>query len=83
MPLANTKNAMGNRKADDVKVEQTKKMVVRKQTQALFLQNNEIRSIANLYTILKDVMYNHNNMLWLDLSYNYLTEIESEIQNFR
>jgi len=74
---------MGNRKADDVKVEQTKKMVVRKQTQALFLQNNEIRSIANLYTILKDVMYNHNNMLWLDLSYNYLTEIESEIQNFR
>jgi len=83
VPLANTKNAMGNRKADDVKVEQTKKMVVRKQTQALFLQNNEIRSIANLYTILKDVMYNHNNMLWLDLSYNYLTEIESEIQNFR
>lgn len=74
---------MGSRKADDVKVEQTKKMVVRKQTQALFLQNNEIRSIDKLYTILSDVMYNHTNMLWLDLSYNYLTEIESEIQNFK
>jgi hypothetical protein len=83
VPLANTKNAMGSRKADDVKVEQTKKMVVRKQTQALFLQNNEIRSIDKLYTILSDVMYNHTNMLWLDLSYNYLTEIESEIQNFK
>ncbi len=30
-----------------------------------------------------DVMWNHQNLQWLDLSYNYLTEIEDEILEFK
>jgi hypothetical protein len=49
---------MGGRKVEEAKTETKKKIIVKKQTQALFLQNNEIRSIATLPTVLIDVMYN-------------------------
>jgi Leucine-rich repeat (LRR) protein len=57
-------------------------MIVKKQTRTLFLQNNQLRSIENLYTVLSDVMWNSDKLQWIDLSYNYLTEIEDEITNF-
>jgi Leucine-rich repeat (LRR) protein len=43
------------------------------------LQKNEFRTIVGLGNILKDVMWNSPNLLWIDLSYNYLESIESEI----
>jgi hypothetical protein len=48
---------MGGRKVEEAKTETKKKIVVRKQTQSLFLQNNEIRTIAGLASVLTDVMY--------------------------
>lgn len=67
--------------------ENAKKMVVNKQTTTLFLQNNQIRTLVgdkpenSLYNVLKDVMWTTDNLLWLDLSYNYLVTIEDEILN--
>lgn len=84
--LAQNKNAIGGRKAEDTKVEATKKMVVRRQTGALFLQNNELRALTGphggLSSILEAVMWNSHNLLWLDLSYNFLTQIEDELLEF-
>lgn len=48
---------MGGRKVEETKTETQKKIVVKKQTRSLFLQNNEIRSVYQLPTILMDVMY--------------------------
>ena len=56
--------------------------MVKKQTQSLFLQNNEIRSVEKLPEVLLDVMYNSQNLIWLDLSYNYLETIESDLLQF-
>lgn len=82
IPLLNNKqNAMNGRKTEEQKAETTKKVVVRKQTQALFLQNNQIRSIANLAEILIDVMWTPKSLIWLDLSNNYLETIEDEFSN--
>jgi Leucine-rich repeat (LRR) protein len=55
---------------------------VRKQTQALFLQNNFIRTLGGLRDTLDEVMFNPDNLLWLDLSYNYLENIEDELLKF-
>jgi hypothetical protein len=82
VPLQPLKNAMGSRKTEDQKVEAQKKMIVKKQTRILFLQNNELRSIKGMYMILQDVMWNHTNLIWIDLSYNYLESLEDEILNF-
>jgi Leucine-rich repeat (LRR) protein len=49
---------------------------------SLFLNNNEIRTVVNLRTTLDYVMWNPNNLEWLDLSYNYLEKIEPEILQF-
>lgn len=77
----NNKNQMGGRKTEEQKAETSKKMVVNKVTQALFLQNNQLRTIDTLYDTLKDVMYQPDRLVWLDLSYNYLTHIEDELPN--
>ncbi len=45
----------------------------------MFLHKNKFRTIVGLGTILKDVMWNSNRLLWVDLSYNYLEHIEEEI----
>ena len=78
----NNKNQIGGRKTEEQKTETTKKIVVRKQTQSLFLQNNCIRSVAGLRDTLNEVMWNPGNLMWLDLSYNYLEHIEDEYLNF-
>lgn len=49
---------------------------------ALFLNNNEIRSIKGLRDILNFVVWQPDQIQWLDLSYNYLATIEREITNF-
>jgi len=56
--LQSKQGPMGGRKVEEAKTETKKKIVVRKQTQSLFLQNNEIRTISGLASVLTDVMYN-------------------------
>lgn len=73
---------MGGRKAEETKTETKKKIFVQKRTQALFLQNNEIRTIVSLPQVLTDVMYFPENLQWLDLSYNYLESIEADLLQF-
>ena len=57
-------------------------MVVRKKTLTLFLQNNELRTLKDMANVLEVVMWNSSNLLWLDLSYNFLTQIEDELLEF-
>lgn len=78
----NNKNQIGGRKTEEQKAETTKKIVVRKVTQSLFLQNNNIRTVVGLRTTLDDVMWHPSNLMWLDLSYNFLENIEDEYLNF-
>ena len=56
--LQNNKNTLGGRKVEETKAETKKKIIVKKQTTSLFLQNNEIRSVLELPKVLLDVMYN-------------------------
>ena len=49
---------------------------------SLFLNNNEVRSIKGLRDILNFVVWQPDQLEWLDLSYNYLANIEKEILNF-
>jgi hypothetical protein len=48
----------------------------------LLLNNNELRSIDKLYSTLELVMNFPSKLKFLDLSFNYLTTIDSEILNF-
>lgn len=75
-------NIMGGRKTEEQKTEMARKIQVRKVTTALFLQNNQFRSIQGLRSTLDDVMWTPNQLQWLDLSYNYLENIEVELLNF-
>lgn len=68
-------------KQEDAKVGEQKKFVVNQKTTALFLQQNQFRTLLGLSSVLKDVMWNSDNLLWIDLSYNYLERIEDEIVN--
>ena len=60
-------------------------MTINKTTTCLFLQNNQVRNVGaenedlGLYRVLQDVMWTTQNLLWLDLSYNYLVTIEDEL----
>ena len=73
---------MGGRKVEETKTETKKKIMVQKRTQTLFLQNNEIRSVAGLPQVMEDVMYHSRGLIWLDLSYNYLETIEADLLEF-
>ena len=72
---------MGGRKVEETKTETKKKILVKKTTTALFLQNNEIRTVVGLPQVLTEVMIcdPYANLLWLDLSYNYLEAIEEDL----
>ena len=80
--LHNTKGPMAGRKVEETKTETKKKIVVRKQTTALFLQNIELRTIESLPEVLIDVMYFPERLQWLDLSYNILESIEADLLQF-
>ena len=75
---------MGGRKSDDVngKTENKRKKEVKVVCTALFLNNNEIRTLKYLPDTLKYVMYRPENLEWLDLSYNYLQTIDRELLEF-
>lgn len=48
----------------------------------LFINGNQLRSTLTLFETLGTVMWNHEKLQWIDLSYNYLTKIEDEILKF-
>jgi Leucine-rich repeat (LRR) protein len=60
-------------------VGEQKKFVIKKETRALFLQQNQFRTIVGLSSVLKDVMWGSERLQWIDLSYNYLDKIEDEL----
>jgi hypothetical protein len=70
----NIGGALGGRKSDDAngKTENKRKKEVKVVCTALFLNNNEIRTLKYLPDTLRYVMYRPENLEWLDLSYNYL-----------
>lgn len=41
-----------------------------------------MKTINGLDKVLYDVMWNHQNLQWIDLSYNHLQGIDEEILNF-
>lgn len=50
----------------------------------LLLNNNELREITGLYEILTGVLLHGDpsKLIWINLSFNYLTKIDDEILNF-
>jgi hypothetical protein len=73
--LQANKNNGGVRKNEDGsgKPGETKrKKQVKTVCTALFLNNNEIRTIQGLRNILINVVFQPDNLKWVDLSYNYL-----------
>ena len=70
---------LGGRKLEDQKVEAKRKKKVQVYCTSVFLNNNEIRSLAGLRSTLDFVMWHPDRLEWLDLSYNYLEKIEPEI----
>lgn len=75
---------MGGRKSDDAngKTENKRKKEVKVVCTALFLNNNEIRTLKFMPETLRYVMYRPENLEWLDISYNYLQTIDRELLEF-
>lgn len=73
---------VGRKNDGDQKIEAKRKKKVNVVCTALFLNNNELRTVENLRPTLDIVMWYPQNLEWLDLSYNYLEKIEPEILNF-
>ena len=82
VPLNAAKNILGGRKAEEAKVETTKKKKITIVCNSIFLNNNEIRSLTPLYPTLDAVMWNVDRLEWIDLSYNYLTKIDADLLEF-
>ncbi|CDW82522.1 leucine-rich repeat-containing protein 51-like [Stylonychia lemnae] len=80
--LQANKNQMLGRKNEDTKVEAKRKKLVNVQCTSIFLNNNEIRTVMGLRSILDSVMWEPSRLEWLDLSYNFLEKIEIEILEF-
>ena len=80
--LQGKQGPIGGRKVEETKKETKKKIVVQSQTTALFLQNNEFRTLFELPKVLEDVMYHPENLQWLDISYNYLETIDADLLEF-
>ena len=76
------KNQLLGRKNEDTKVEAKRKKLVHVFCTSIFLNNNEIRSVFGLKSVLDSVMWEPSKLEWLDLSYNYLVKIEPEILEF-
>lgn len=73
---------MLGRKNEDTKVEAKRKKMVNVICTSIFLNNNELRTVIGLRSILDSVMWEPSRLEWLDLSYNYLQKIEPEILEF-
>ena len=79
--FASKQGPMGGRKVEEAKTETKKKIIIKKTTNSVFLQNNELRNVVNLPMVLKEVMVcdPFTNLKWLDLSYNILETIEEDL----
>lgn len=73
---------MLGRKNEETKAEAKRKKIVNVVCTSIFLNNNEIRTVVNLRSVLDSVMWEPHRLEWLDLSYNFLERIEPEILNF-
>jgi len=71
----------GSKKAEEQLEDKRKKRVII-YTNQLFLNNNDIRSLTGLSSILDNVMYFPDRLQSLNLSHNYLEKIDSELLNF-
>ena len=82
--LQQQKNVHGGRKIEDGKVEEKRKKQIEYHVDSLLLNNNKIRSIVGLYDTMKLVLTHSipEKLLWINLSFNYLTKIEMEILSF-
>lgn len=73
----------GGRKQDDGKEEERRKKEIEYRRTTLLLNNNQLRELTGLYdTLEKYVMREPQNLMWLNLSHNYLVKIDKEILNF-
>ena len=70
---------MGGRKMDDGNEETKRTKEIVYIVDSLLLNNNQIREINGLYGILNFVIPNPQNLLWLNLAYNYLVKIDEEL----
>jgi Leucine-rich repeat (LRR) protein len=75
---------LGGRKVEDGKEEKKRQKQIEMEVTSIFLNNNEIRDIRGLSETLVFVMPKSNpqNLMWLNLSYNFLQKIDAEILNF-
>lgn len=82
--LQATKNGMlGGRKPEDGKEEAQKKKEINFVVNTILLNNNEIRDLNLFWTTLSEsVLHEPERLQWLNLSYNYLIKIDSEILKF-
>lgn len=80
--LQANKNQLLGRKNEDTKVEAKRKKIVNVFCTSIFLNNNEVRTIFGLRSVLDSVMWEPSKLEWLDLSYNYLERIEMEVLEF-
>lgn len=82
--LQQTKNVLGGRKNDDGKVEVKRKKQIDYECDSLLLSNNELRSFAGLREVLRGVLPHGepNRLVWINLSFNFLTKIDADILNF-
>ena len=49
---------------------------------SLILSYNKIRELARFPEIMVDIMPNHTNLQWLDLSHNYLQTIDYNFEDY-
>lgn len=84
VPLQATKNGlMGGRKQEDGKEEAQKKKEISYVVNTILLNNNEIRDLYKFHeTLSLYVLHQPERLQWLNLSYNYLVKIDSEILEF-
>ena len=80
--LQANKNQLMGRKNEDTKIEAKRKKLVSVYCTSIFLNNNEIRTVFGLRSVLDSVMWDPSKLEWLDISYNYLERIEMEILEF-
>jgi hypothetical protein len=79
--LQATKNLLGGRKIDDGNEEEKKKKKIEYTVDAILLNNNEVRDLSGLFNTLTFVLPHSqpSKLLWINLSYNFLTKIDNEI----
>lgn len=71
---------MGGKLQENKNKNQESKFRVELFCTSLILSQNKLASLNNFYPIMSSVMMNLEKVMWVDLSYNFLTSID---YNFR